>query len=353
VGDHSYAGADEQEQPPGTVIGPDGEPFGPASDTSRPDVGGVAGQDLAYEEVEDLDPDDLPGGPGRGGGPMSSTPTPNAQRRPVPARLPRGIANNDNEIRQVGMGGITCRTAPSACRGRRPSPVATDVMGGKWAYCPSWVNHWRARRAAGTAYSPRRPTARRHRLLQLVRHATAWPIMWASSSPSTGSATARSGAWSPSSSTRPAGSRATSPTAAACTGRRRSTLYAVGYGRPHYKTQSRPVPLPSRRPQPAPHAAGRSTASGVSLTTQHLSRSGSASPLTGRSAPPPARPCSARSTSRPDGEPGDRQTRRALQKVLGVRQDGEWGPQHRQAALQRMLNRTPSEAEIPMATLSP
>jgi hypothetical protein len=58
VGDHSYAGADEQEQPPGTVIGPDGEPFGPASDTSRPDVGGVAGQDLAYEEAEDLDPDE-------------------------------------------------------------------------------------------------------------------------------------------------------------------------------------------------------------------------------------------------------------------------------------------------------
>lgn len=57
MGDHSYA-AYEQDQPPGTVIGPNGEPFGPGSDTSRPDVEGVAGQDLAYEEAEDLDPDE-------------------------------------------------------------------------------------------------------------------------------------------------------------------------------------------------------------------------------------------------------------------------------------------------------
>lgn len=53
MGDHKYAA----DYPPGTAFSPTGEPIGPASDTSAPDVAGVADQDPNYEEVEDLQPD--------------------------------------------------------------------------------------------------------------------------------------------------------------------------------------------------------------------------------------------------------------------------------------------------------
>lgn len=54
MGDHSYTA---EEYPPGTVFSPTGEPIGPGSDTSIPDVAGEAGQEPQYEEAEDLDPD--------------------------------------------------------------------------------------------------------------------------------------------------------------------------------------------------------------------------------------------------------------------------------------------------------
>lgn len=54
MGLHSY---EDGEFPPGTTFGPGGEPAGPLSDTSVPDVGRLAIQDALYEEAEDLDPD--------------------------------------------------------------------------------------------------------------------------------------------------------------------------------------------------------------------------------------------------------------------------------------------------------
>lgn len=54
MGDHTYAA---EEYPPGTVFSSTGEPVGPGSDTSLPDVSGQADQDPHFEEVEDLDPD--------------------------------------------------------------------------------------------------------------------------------------------------------------------------------------------------------------------------------------------------------------------------------------------------------
>lgn len=54
MGDHSAKG---EEYPPGTMFGPNGEPAGPLSDTSMPDIDGVVDQEPHYEEAEDLQPD--------------------------------------------------------------------------------------------------------------------------------------------------------------------------------------------------------------------------------------------------------------------------------------------------------
>lgn len=207
-----------------------------------------------------------------------------------------------------------------------------DVMGGKWAYCPSWVNHWRNVGQWLTYTQIPQPGdiaffnwSGRHGLadhvgivesVDWINHNTFVPVTleFNTTSGVPGNQSDGGGVYR----------------------RRRSTLYVVGYGRPHYKTQSRPVPIPSRgdgrhlMPLNVDGVWGR-------LTTQHMqvwagvTSDGQIGPAT--------RKALQRKVHVPaDGAWGPR-TRRALQKVLGVPQDGEWGPQTIKA-LQRMLNRT-------------
>jgi peptidoglycan hydrolase-like protein with peptidoglycan-binding domain len=208
---------------------------------------------------------------------------------------------------------------------------ATDIMGGKWAYCPYWVNHWReVGRWHAWSETPKPGDiaffnwAGTHGLADHVGvvESVDWitpsvPVLvtleFNTLSGISGNQSDGGGVYR----------------------RRRSNLYVVGYGRPAYKAQSRPVLLPSR-------SDGRHlmplVVDGVwgQKTTQHLQVWAGVTP-DGEIGPVTRRALQRRVHVTPDGEWGPN-TRRALQKVLGVSQDGQWGPRTI-AALQRMLNR--------------
>lgn len=208
----------------------------------------------------------------------------------------------------------------------------TDIMGGKWAYCPSWVSHWRnVGQWHGYNEVPRPGDiaffnwSGRHGLadhvgvvesVDWINRNTFVPVTleFNTTSGIPGNQSDGGGVYR----------------------RRRSTLYVVGYGRPHYGAQSRPVPLPSRgndrhlMPLMIDGVWGRHT-------TQHVQVWIGVTP-DGQIGPDTREALQRKVRVRPDGAWGPL-TRRALQQTLGVRQDGVWGPQTVKA-LQRMLNRT-------------
>lgn len=206
---------------------------------------------------------------------------------------------------------------------------ALDIMGGKWAYCPSWVNHWRQTgqwrpfsqvptpgEIAFFNWSGSHGLADHVGIVESVDWVNPNTFVLVTlefnTTSGTGNQSDGGGVYR----------------------RRRSPLYVVGYGRPHYKTQSQPVPV-SRgggrqlMPLGIDGVWGR-------LTTQHVqvwtgvSPDGEIGPLTRKALQRKLRVTA-------DGAWGP-QTRKALQRLLGVTQDGVWGAQTVKA-LQRDLNR--------------
>lgn len=209
---------------------------------------------------------------------------------------------------------------------------ALDIMGGKWAYCPFWVKHWKdVGRWHGPTEIPRpgdivffdwtgrHGLAQHVGIVESVDHSTPSPVLvtieFNTMSGIPGNQSDGGGVYR----------------------RRRSTLYVVGYGRPDYKPQSRPVPIPSRgaghrqlMPLVVDGVWGR-------LTTQHL-QAWLKLPTDGKLNPVTRARLQTAIGVRADGAWGP-VTRRALQKYLHVHQDGVWGPQTVKA-LQKHLNRT-------------
>ncbi len=184
-----------------------------------------------------------------------------------------------------------------------------DIMHGKFAFCPTWVNAWKNAGQwhdyTGAAqpgdivffdWSGNHSYAQHVGIVESIDSGVFVTIEFNTTSGIPGNQSDGEGVWR----------------------RRRSQLYVVGFGRPAYAAQSSPVPLPASR------SASRTTlpliVDGVwgRLTTMALQR------WLGVPA---------------DGVLGPR-TRRALQRRLNVTSDGAWGPITRKA-LQRFLHVTP------------
>lgn len=207
----------------------------------------------------------------------------------------------------------------------------SDIMGGKWAYCPSWVSHWRQ-------------VGRWHAWTETPRPGDIVFFNWAGShglADHVGIVESVSGVRPGSRTLTTIEFNTSSGTGSQSDGggvyrRRRSDRWVVGYGRPAYKSQSRPTPIPSRG---GGHSLMPLVVDGVwgKMTTQHVQ---------------------VWAGVRPDGEIGP-VTRQAVQRKLGVTADGAWGPLTHRAlqrrvgvaddgvwgaltvkALQRFLNRT-------------
>lgn len=209
---------------------------------------------------------------------------------------------------------------------------ALDIMGGKWAYCPYWENHWKqaGRWHAWTENAQPGDIVffnwnGSHGLADHVGivESVDWishnvPVLvtieFNTSSGLAGSQSDGGGVYR----------------------RRRSNLYVVGFGRPAYKRQGRPTPIPSRgdgrhlMPLVIDGCWGRETTQHVQVWIG-VTPDGQIGPVTRKALQRKVRVLA-------DGVWGN-QTRRALQKTLGVGQDGVLGPQTVKA-LQKFLNRT-------------
>lgn len=322
MGDHSY--------PAGIVFAPDGQPGVRVNPPSPPDVGTPASQEKGYEEVE------------TDAGHMSlaalanlSTTAPQATRTKVlnVARSQLGYVEGPNNDTKYGVWygwnhvaycaiGVTWSFAQAGGLDQ-----IDGVRGKQWAYCPYFVTDWKRNSQWIDWHQPAKPGdvvffnwAGTHGLADHVGLVESIDT----SGPSPVLVTLEFNTTS--------GIPGNQSDGGGVYRRRRSPLWVVGYGRPHYAPEGTPKPIRPPRLMPL-------TVDGVwgALTTKHLQvwlrvKTTGVTDLATR------RRLQEALQIRADGVWGP-QTHKALQHRLGVTADGVWGPVTVKA-LQRFLNRT-------------
>lgn len=322
-----------------------------AATQPRPEDGPQPAQGDGYEESAraDVDPDeDAPTGDEPYSGVVSGARAPTATAFLNVARSQIGYTegrNNDSKYgRWYGMNHAPYCAIALTWVGAQVG--ATSILGGKFAYCPYWVSHWkRTGRFHSWTTTPQRGDivffdwSGRHRLAMHVGVVESYDaarevvtcIEFNTSSGLTGSQSDGGGVWR----------------------RRRNKLYVVGFGRPAWGSETSVRPLPARparsgrRPVPLVVDGGFGP-----MTVRRLQQ---ALGFTGRNVDGAAGPMTWRALQRKigitgrgvDGRPGPN-TYAVLQRWLKVRVTRRLD-RATVMALQRWLNRLPTlrAARIP------
>ncbi len=207
---------------------------------------------------------------------------------------------------------------------------ATDILQGRYAYCPAWVGAWKAAgRWEPYGSTPQRGDiaffdwtgnhgthgheAQHVGIVEDNDSGVLVTIEFNTVGAPGGNQSDGEGVWR----------------------RRRSQLYVVGYGRPSYAPETGVTPLPGDRiPLVIDGVWGPKTTTSLQAWLT-VTADGVIGPVTRRA-------LQARLNVTVDGDWGPR-THRALQQLLAVTSDGQWGP-ITVKALQRHLNRAVGRA---------